>query len=107
MRCKILPGLCPTLPGPRILWLSTAAVWTERWRYAIEDTQIATDWILRLDADYQVSNALVAEIAALDPNAPVSAYRVSFDYAIFSHKLRSSLYPANTVLLRRGSFSVG
>ena len=77
-----------------------------QWRYAIEDTQIATDWILRLDADYQVSNALVAEIAALDPNAPVSAYRVSFDYAIFSRKLLSSLYPANTVLLRKGRFSV-
>jgi glycosyltransferase involved in cell wall biosynthesis len=77
-----------------------------QWRYAVEDTQITTEWILRLDADYQVSDALVAEIAALDPNAPVSAYRVSFDYAIFSHKLRSSLYPANTVLLRRGSFSV-
>ena len=77
-----------------------------QWRYAVEETQIATDWILRLDADYQVSDALVAEIAALDPNAPVSAYRISFDYAIFSHKLRSSLYPANTVLLRKGSFSV-
>jgi glycosyltransferase involved in cell wall biosynthesis len=77
-----------------------------QWRYAVEETQIATDWILRLDADYQVSDALVAEIAALDPDAPVSAYRVSFDYAIFSRKLLSSLYPANTVLLRKGRFSV-
>ena len=32
-----------------------------QWRYAVEETQIATDWILRLDADYQVSDALVAE----------------------------------------------
>jgi len=78
----------------------------KQWRYAVQETQIATDWILRLDADYQVSDALVAEIAALDPNAPVSAYCVSFDYAIFSHKLLSSLYPANTVLLRRGRFSI-
>ena len=77
-----------------------------QWRYAVEETQIATDWILRLDADYQLSDALVAELAALDPNAPVSAYRVSFDYAIFSHNLLSSLYPANTVLLRKGRFSV-
>jgi glycosyltransferase involved in cell wall biosynthesis len=77
-----------------------------QWRYAVEDTQITTDWILRLDADYQMSEGLIAEIATLDPNAPVSAYRVSFDYAIFSHKLLSSLYPANTLLLRRGRFSV-
>ena len=27
-----------------------------QWRYAVEDTQITTDWILRLDADYQVSD---------------------------------------------------
>jgi glycosyltransferase involved in cell wall biosynthesis len=77
-----------------------------QWRFAVEETQITTDWILRLDADYQLSDALVAEIAGLDPNVPVSAYRISFDYAIFSHKIRSSLYPPNTVLLRRGSFSV-
>ena len=77
-----------------------------QWRYAIEETQIATDWILRLDADYQMSDALVSEIAALDPGAPISAYRVSFDYAVFSRKLLTSLYPAKTVLLRKGCFSV-
>src|SRR5262249_2923525 len=77
-----------------------------QWRYAVEETQITTDWILRLDADYQVSDELIAQMAALDPIAPVSAYRVSFDYAIFSRNLLSSLYPSNTVLLRKGCFSV-
>jgi glycosyltransferase involved in cell wall biosynthesis len=77
-----------------------------QWRYAVEETQIATDWILRLDADYQVSDALVSELAQLDPNAVVSAYRIRFDYAIFSRKILSSLYPANTILLRKGTFSV-
>jgi glycosyltransferase involved in cell wall biosynthesis len=78
----------------------------KQWRYAVEETQIATDWILRLDADYQLSDALVAELAQLDPNAAVSAYRICFDYAIFSHKILSSLYPANTILLRKSKFSV-
>lgn len=77
-----------------------------QWRYAVENTNIGTDWILRLDADYQVSEELVSELARLDTNAPVSAYRIAFDYAIFSHKLLSSLYPSNTILLRRGRFSV-
>ena len=77
-----------------------------QWRYAVEETGIATDWILRLDADYQVSDGLVAELAQLDSNAPVSAYRISFDYAIFSHNLLSSYYPANTILLRKGCFAV-
>jgi glycosyltransferase involved in cell wall biosynthesis len=77
-----------------------------QWRFAVEETQIATNWILRLDADYQVSDGLITELAQLNPNAPVSAYRIGFDYAIFSHRLRSSLYPPNTILLRRGCFSV-
>jgi glycosyltransferase involved in cell wall biosynthesis len=77
-----------------------------KWRYAVQETGITTDWILRLDADYQVSEELVAELTRLDPNAAVSGYRIAFDYAIFSHALVSSLYPANTILLRRGRFSV-
>jgi glycosyltransferase involved in cell wall biosynthesis len=77
-----------------------------QWRYAIEETQIATDWILRLDADYQLSDALVSELAELDPNAPVNGYRIRFDYAIFSQKLFSSLYPAKTILLRKSKFCV-
>jgi glycosyltransferase involved in cell wall biosynthesis len=77
-----------------------------QWRFAVEETQITTDWILRLDADYQITDALIAELALLDPNAPVSGYRIAFDYAIFSRQLLSSLYPPNTILLRRGSFCV-
>jgi glycosyltransferase involved in cell wall biosynthesis len=77
-----------------------------QWRYAIEQTQSATDWILRLDADYQLGDALVSEMAGLDPNGPVNAYRIRFEYAIFSRKLMSSLYPANTILLRKGTFRV-
>jgi glycosyltransferase involved in cell wall biosynthesis len=77
-----------------------------QWRYAVHETAIATPWILRLDADYQVSEALIEEFVHLDPNDPVNAYRIAFDYAIFSRKLVSSLYPANTILLRQGRFSV-
>ena len=77
-----------------------------QWRYAAQETKIATDWLLRLDADYQVSDALVAELARLDPNAAVSAYRIGFDYTVFSRKLLSSLYPPKPIVLRKGCFSV-
>ncbi len=77
-----------------------------QWRYAVTDTAIATPWILRLDADYRLTDAFVEELSRLDPRAAVSAYTVSFDYAVFSHKLRASLYPPNTILLRRGRFDV-
>jgi glycosyltransferase involved in cell wall biosynthesis len=78
----------------------------KQWRYATQETKIATEWLLRLDADYHLSDALLAELARLDPNAAVSAYRVRFDYAVFSRKLLSSLYPSKAVLLRKGCFSV-
>src|SRR4051812_18148674 len=55
-----------------------------QWRYATEGTQIGTEWILRLDADYEVSDALIAELAELKSDTPINAYRIGFDYAIFS-----------------------
>ena len=79
---------------------------TNQWRYAVSETGIATPWILRLDADYRLGDELIAEISRLDPRAPISAYSIAFDYAIHSRKLRSSLYPPNTILLRQGCFTV-
>jgi glycosyltransferase involved in cell wall biosynthesis len=77
-----------------------------QWRFAVMETGVATDWILRLDADYRPSDTLVAEMRALRPAPDVSAYEIAFDYAIFGRPLRRSLYPPKTVLLRRGRFTV-
>ena len=78
----------------------------EQWRYATQETGITTNWILRLDADYEVTESLKVELSSLDADAPVDGYRIWFDYAIFGHSLVSSLYPPNTILLRKGRFSV-
>jgi glycosyltransferase involved in cell wall biosynthesis len=77
-----------------------------QWRFAVMETGVATDWILRLDADYHVSESLIEELRALPPASDVSAYEIAFDYAIFGRPLRGSLYPPKTVLLRRGRFAV-
>lgn len=77
-----------------------------QWRYAMQDTAIRTPWVLRLDADYQMPDELIAEIAALDPHGPETAYRAAFDYAVFARKLISSLYPPKPVLLRQGRYSI-
>jgi glycosyltransferase involved in cell wall biosynthesis len=77
-----------------------------QWRYAVQDTGIATTWILRLDADYQLTDELIKEISGLSPDPSVSAYRSEFDYAIYGRKIMSSLYSPNTVLLRNGRFDV-
>ena len=65
-------------------------------------TDIHTDWVLRLDADYVISPELRAEMAKLDPNASVSAYRIAFDYIVRGRRLRGTIYPSNTVLFRKG-----
>jgi len=64
-------------------------------------SQIESEWVLSLDADYILTPELSAEIAALSPPAEVAGYSVEFRYCISGHRLRSTVYPARTVLYRR------
>lgn len=63
---------------------------------------VATEWILSLDADYVVTNALRQEIGAL-PAADAAGYRVPFTYCIHGRPLRGTLYPPRTVLYRKAA----
>src|SRR5580658_2541625 len=56
-----------------------------QWRHAVTETAIGTPWILRLDADYRLTDELIAEMSRLDAAANVDAYTIAFDYAVFSH----------------------
>src|SRR5215469_1388279 len=58
-------------------------------------------WVLSLDADYELSDALVAELGTLHPTATISGYRARFVYRIFGQPLRGSLYPPRIVLYRK------
>jgi len=73
-----------------------------QWRFATSETGIASEWILRLDADFLLEPGLRDEIAALAPDADTAAYRIGFVYCIDGRPLRASLYPALPVLFRRG-----
>ncbi len=73
-----------------------------QWRFAVDETGVATDWILRLDADYMLEPALREEIAALSPAPQTAAYQIGFTYCIAGKPLRASLYPPLPVLFRRG-----
>ncbi len=66
-------------------------------------SQIATPWVLSLDADYELSDGLVDEIGALTDDAGVSGYRVQFVYRIYGRPLRGTLYPPRVVLYRVGT----
>lgn len=63
--------------------------------------QIRTAWVLSLDADYELSDELVAELGSLTPPATVAGYRVGFVYRIHGRPLPGSLYPPRTVLYRK------
>ncbi len=73
-----------------------------QWRFAVEETGITSDWVLRLDADYMVEPALRDEIATLRPDPATAAHEIAFTYCIEGRPLRASLYPALPVLFRRG-----
>jgi glycosyltransferase involved in cell wall biosynthesis len=78
----------------------------EQWRFAIVGTDIRTEWLLRLDADYVVSTDLIDELSKLDARAAVDAYRIAFDFAVAGKMLRAALYPPNIILFRRGTPTV-
>jgi glycosyltransferase involved in cell wall biosynthesis len=71
-----------------------------QWTYGQRECGIRTEWMMRLDADYVMSEGLVAEIGALRPEPDVVAYRTRFVYCVHGRKLRASLYPARPRLFR-------
>src|SRR5258708_3961327 len=64
-------------------------------------TEITTEWVLSLDADYVLTPELVEEIKNLRPLPDVSGYSAEFRYCISGRPLRSTVYPPRTVLYRR------
>jgi glycosyltransferase involved in cell wall biosynthesis len=63
-------------------------------------TQVQTEWVLSLDADYILTADLIAEITRLEPPADVAGYSAQFRYCVFGRPLRTTIYPPRTVLYR-------
>ena len=72
-----------------------------QWDHAITKTGIETEWVLALDADYVLSNALIEEMRGLAPPADIDGYSARFVYCVDGRPLRATLYPPVTVLFRR------
>lgn len=58
--------------------------------------QIASKWVLSLDADYKCDEAFAAEVAELDGSR--HGYEARFLYGIYGKPLRATLYPPRVVL---------
>ena len=67
--------------------------------YGLE--QVKTEWVLSLDADYIVTDDLMAEIDTLPKESLVDGYFVRFKYCVFGKPLRGTLLPPREVLFRR------
>ena len=62
--------------------------------------QVRTNWVLSLDADYELSDEFNAELGRLQPAAADAGFRAHFVYRIYGRSLRGTLYPPRTVLYR-------
>jgi glycosyltransferase involved in cell wall biosynthesis len=62
--------------------------------------RVRTPWVLSIDADYELSDALVGELRALRPTAGQAGFRARFVYRVHGRSLRGTLYPPRTVLYR-------
>jgi len=71
-----------------------------QWNYAV--SLVETEWILALDADYQVTTEFRKELSVLNPKGH-SAFRALFLYCIASKTLHCSIYPPVVVLYRKGA----
>lgn len=63
--------------------------------------RVRSEWVLSIDADYVLSDALVQEIQDLAPPPNIAGYRVRFIFCVHGRPLRGSLYPPRTVLYLR------
>jgi glycosyltransferase involved in cell wall biosynthesis len=63
-------------------------------------SHVRTEWVLSLDADYELSDELIAELQGLKPAIHQSGFSVGFVYRIYGRPLRGTLYPPRTVLYR-------
>jgi glycosyltransferase involved in cell wall biosynthesis len=64
-------------------------------------SNILSDWVLSLDADYELSAELISELQELSPPDEIAGYSARFIYRMYGRALRGSLYPPRIVLYRR------
>jgi glycosyltransferase involved in cell wall biosynthesis len=70
-----------------------------QWNYGLQ--QVQSEWVLSLDADYIVTDQLIAEIAALSEDRQIDSYLIKFKFCVFGKPLRGTLLPPRQALFRR------
>lgn len=73
----------------------------QQWNYGL--AQVKTEWILSLDADYELTDELIAELAHLSPETAVQGYELGFQYCVFGKSLKGTILPPRVALFRKQS----
>ena len=96
------PKIAASFPNVRIVQRSFDSH-RNQWQFGLKETDIHTDWVLALDADYIINSDLVSELRDLKPAEETAGYRSRFIYCISGKRLHSGIYPPVTVLYRRAT----
>jgi glycosyltransferase involved in cell wall biosynthesis len=64
-------------------------------------SKIESSWVLSLDADYILSEELIAEFKNLSEKSEINSYTARFKYCVFGKPLRGTLLPPRKVLYKR------
>lgn len=71
--------------------------------FVLDSGAVETSWILRMDADFMVPEALREALAGVAPQTGFAAFHIPFRYAILGRQLRATLYPELPLLARRAT----
>lgn len=75
---------------------------TSQWNYGL--AQVKTEWILSLDADYVMSEALIQELQLMFKNERehlLDGYFIKFRYCVFGKPLRGTILPPRQALFQK------
>jgi glycosyltransferase involved in cell wall biosynthesis len=72
-----------------------------QWLYAIQETAIATDYVLALDADMRPAPGFREELGAFLERKDFAGAWIPFEYRMLGRGLMSSIYPTQIRLFRK------
>jgi len=72
-----------------------------QWNFGLKETDISTEWVMTMDADFVLTTELIEEIAHLQPRPNIRGYRAPFVFCIDGRRLRCAICPPATFLFRR------
>jgi glycosyltransferase involved in cell wall biosynthesis len=77
-----------------------------QWRHGVHHSGIRTDYVLALDADYQVPRAFVDELESRFLRGDFAGGVAGFEYHVRGRRLWGTLYPAKIVVFRRADVDI-